>query len=141
MNYMLQHRANAAIAAIETARTPLEKHVARQEGLTVKADLEKQLGDDQALAAFKAAPAQSMIGVWKDTTVRDHPVFMTGSAGSKIAAPITLPDGTKAMWNPQYQIVVPAHLVPAMIARGFVRANSVMTDLNTAMRDPALPNT
>ncbi len=68
MNYMLQHRANAAIAAIETARTPLEKHVARQEGLTVKADLEKQLGDDQALATFKAAPAQSMIGVWKDTT-------------------------------------------------------------------------
>ncbi len=66
---------------------------------------------------------------------------MTGPPGTVITGPITLPDGTKAIPNPQYQIAVPAHLVPAMIARGFVGANSVMTDLNTEMRDPALPNT
>jgi hypothetical protein len=139
MNYMLQHRANAAIAKIETARTPLEKHIARQDGLSIKADLEKQLGDDNALAAFKAAQPQSSVGVWKGNLVHDHPVFMTGPAG-KITGPIALPDGTRAAPNPQGQIVVPMAMVPAMIARGFVRANSVIANLDTAMPDPARPN-
>src|SRR5712664_5009902 len=127
MNYMLQHRANAAMAKIETAQTPLQKHIARQEGFAVKAELEKQLGDDNALAAFKAAQPQSSVGVWKGDLVHDHPVFMTGPAGTKITGPIALPDGTRAAPNPQGQIVVPMAMVPAMIARGFVRANSVIT--------------
>ena len=58
-NYMLQHRANAAMAKITSARTPHEKHLARQDGLAVKADLEKQLADDAALAAFSKANPQS----------------------------------------------------------------------------------
>jgi hypothetical protein len=128
---MLQHRANAAMAAIETARTPMQKRDARQEGFAVKADLERQLGDDKAIAAFKAAQPQNSFGVWKDGPVHDRPVFMTGPAGTKITAPIALPDGTKAAPNPQYQIVVPMRFVSAMIARGFVRANSVITELDT----------
>jgi hypothetical protein len=137
MNYMLQHRANAAIAAIETARTPLEKHLALQDGLAVKADLEKQIADDAALAMFKATPAQSMVGVWKAEPVSDRPVFMTGPDGTKIVSPVALPDGSKASPNPQGQIVVPMSMVPAMIARGFVRANSVITELDTTTPVPA----
>ena len=136
MNHLLQHRAHEAVVKIETARTPLERHTARQEGLTVKADLEKQINCDAALAAFKSAQPQSMAGVWKGL-VHDRPVFMTGPAGTRITGPITLPDGTKAEPNPQYQIVVPIPLVPAMIARGFVRANSVITHLDTTTSDPA----
>jgi hypothetical protein len=137
MNYMLQHRANAAMAKIETARTPLQKHNARQEGFAVKADLEKRLGDDKALAAFKSAQPQSSVGVWKGNLVHDHPVFMTGPAGTQIVAPVALPDGSRAAPNPQGQIVVPMRFVPAMVARGFVRANSVTTNLDTATPDPA----
>jgi len=47
-----------------------------------------------------------------------------------------LPDGTKAAPNPQGQIVVPMPLVPAMIARGFIRANSVITELDTTVPAP-----
>ncbi|SDP49478.1 hypothetical protein [Afipia sp. GAS231] len=140
MNHMLQHRAAAAMADIESARTPLEKHRARQEGLAVKADLEKLIGDDNALAVFKATRPQSAFGVWKGAPVHDRPVFMTGPAGTKITGPITLPDGTKAAPNPQGQIVVAMPMVPAMIARGFFRANSVITELDTTMPDPARPN-
>jgi len=136
MNHLLQHRAHEAVVKIETARTPLERHTARQEGLSVKADLEKQISGDAALAAFKSAQPQSMAGVWKGL-VHDRPVFMTGPAGTKITDPITLPDGSKAEPNPQGQIVVPMPLVAAMIARGFVRANSVITPLDTATPDPA----
>jgi hypothetical protein len=140
MNNMLQHRAHAAKVAIATARTPMEKHMARQDGLAVKADLEKQIADDAAVALFKATPAQSMAGVWKGELVHDRPVFMVGPAGTKITGPIALPDGTRAAPNPQYQIVVPMKFVPAMIARGFVRANSVMTNLDTTTPDPARLN-
>jgi hypothetical protein len=136
----LQHRANAAMAAIDTARTPAQKHAARQEGFAIKADLEKQLGDDNAMAAFKAAQPQNSIGMYNDP-VRDHPLFLVGPGGQKITAAVTLPDGTKSTPNPQGQIVIPARLLPAMLARGFVQANSVITDLNsTWQRDPARPN-
>jgi hypothetical protein len=135
MNYMLQHRANAAMAKITSARTPYEKRVAHAEGLSVKADLEKQIGDDAALAAFSKAKPQSMVGVWTEP-VSDRPIFMVGPAGTKITAPIALPDGTRAAPNPQGQIVVPMSMVPAMLARGFIRANSVITELDTATPAP-----
>ena len=61
----LQHRAHAAVAAIDEARTPAQKPAARQEGLSVHADLQKQIGDDNAMAAFKSAKPQSMAGVYK----------------------------------------------------------------------------
>jgi hypothetical protein len=136
----LLHRAHAAKAAIEVARTPMEKHFAREDGLSVKRDLEKQIADDAALAAFKSAQPQNSFGVWKGEPVSDRPVFMTGPAGTKITSPIALPDGTRAAPNPQGQIVVPMRFVPAMIARGFVRANSVMTNLDTTTPDPARLN-
>jgi hypothetical protein len=136
MNHMLQHRANAAMAKIETARTPVEKHIARQDGLAVKADLEKQIGDDKALDAFRKSQPRSMAGVWSEP-VHDRPIFMVGPAGTKITGPIALPDGSRAAPNPQGQIVVPMRFVPAMIARGFVRANSVITNLDTATPVPA----
>ena len=117
MNNMLQHRAHAAKVAIETARTPMEKHWARQDGLSIKADLEKQIADDAALAMFKATPAQSMVGVWSEP-VSDRPIFMTGPAGTKITGPIALPDGTKAAPNPQGQIVVPMPLVAMLNSPG-----------------------
>jgi hypothetical protein len=138
----IQHRANAAMAAIDEAKTPAQKHAARQEGLTVKADLEKQIGDDKAMAAFKAAQPKSMAGVYKDDTVRDYPVFMTAAAEARILRPVKLPDGTLAQPNPQGQIVVPASMVPAMMARGYFRANSVITALGEKfpMSDPPIPN-
>jgi hypothetical protein len=138
----LQHRANVAMAAIDEARTPAQKHAARQEGLSVKADLEKQIGDDKAIATFKSAKPQSMAGVYKDDTVRDHPVFMTGPAETRITGPVKLPDGTMAAPNPQGQIVVPASMVPAMMSRGYFRANSVITELGEKfpMSDPPIPN-
>jgi hypothetical protein len=136
---VLQHRANEAMAKITSARTPQERHDARQQAISVKADLEKHLADDKAMAAFKAAQPQNSIGMYKDT-VRDHPLFMVGPGGSKITATITLPDGSKATPNPQGQIVIPARLLPAMLARGFVQANSVMTNPDNPLRDPARPN-
>lgn len=138
----LQHRANAAMAAIDQARTPAQKHAARQEGLSVKADLEKQIGDSNAMAAFKAAKLQSMTGVYTDNTVRDYPVFMTGPAETRITGPVKLPDGSLAAPNPQGQIVVPASMVPAMMGRGYFRANSVITALGEKfpMSDPPIPN-
>lgn len=132
MNYILQHRAAAAGAAIDTAHTPLQKHIARQEGLTVKAELEKQIGDDAALNAFRKAKPQSMVGVWKGEPVHDRPIFMTGPGGAKITAAVSLPDGSQTVPNPHGQIVVAARFVAALIALGFVReSNSAMTSLNT----------
>jgi len=83
---ILQHQANAAVAAIDSAKTPLQKHEARHKALSVKADLEKQLGDDRAMAAFKASQPQNSNGMYKDT-VRDHPLFMVGPTGTKITGP------------------------------------------------------
>jgi len=138
----IQHRANAAMAAIDEARTPLQKHEARQEGLAVHAELEKHVADDAALAAFRKAQPKSMAGVYNDDTVRDHPVFMTGPAETRITGPVKLPDGSMAAPNPQGQIVVPASMVPAMMARGYFRANSVITELGEKfpMSDPPIPN-
>jgi hypothetical protein len=140
MNHMLINRAAQAKAAIETAKTPMQKRDARRDGFTIKAELEKQLGDDKAVAAFKAAQPQGSFGVWKGEPVLDRPVFMVGPAGTKITEPIALPDGTRAAPNPQGQIVVPMKFVAALLARGFIRANSVITELDTTMRDPARPN-
>jgi hypothetical protein len=126
---ILQHRAAAATAAIEAARTPLQKHRAREEGLAVKRDLEQAIAGDAAVAAFKKAKPQSSAGVWKGEPVNDRPVFMTGPAGTKITGPIKLPDGSSASPNPQGQIVVPMKYEPAMVACGFVRANAVMTSV------------
>ena len=137
----LQHRASAAMAAIDAAKTPMQKSAARQEALAVKADLEKKIGDDAALAAFKAAQPQNSGGMYKDV-IRDHPMFLVGPGGNKITTAVILPDGSKAMPNPQGQIVVEARFVPAMLARGFVRANSVITELGEKypMHNPARPN-
>jgi hypothetical protein len=135
----LQHRASAAMADIDAAKTPMQKHQARQEGLTVKADLEKHIADDKAMAAFKAAVPQNSLGMYQDI-VRDHPMFLVGPGGKKIIKPVALPNGEKAIPNPQGQIVVAAHLVPAMLAAGFVQANSVFTDPGNPLRDPARPN-
>lgn len=132
---VLQHRANEAMSKIASARTPHEKAVAEREGHIVKADMEKYLADDKAVAIFKATKPQSMFG--KSDTLSDKPVFMTGPAGTKITAPIALPDGTKAAPNPQGQITVPASAAAAMIARGFIRANSHTTALDTVGSDPA----
>ena len=136
MNHMLQNRAHLAKVAIETARTPMEKHNARQDGLRVRDDLQKQIADDTALAVFKTAQPQSIAGAWS-APVNDRPVFMVGPAGTKITGPIALPDGTRAAPNPQGQIVVPMKFVDSLIARGFVRANSVITELNGTLPDPA----
>jgi hypothetical protein len=138
----IQHRANAAMAAIDEARTPAQKHAAATEARAVHADLEKHVADGNAMAAFKSAKPQSMAGVYKDDTVRDHPVFMTGPAETRITGPVKLPDGTIAAPNPQGQIVVPASMVPQMMARGYFRANSVITALGEKfpMSDPPIPN-
>jgi hypothetical protein len=136
MNHMLLNRAHAAKVAVESARTPMEKHFARQDGLSVKADLEKHIADNTALAVFKTAQPQSIAGAWS-APVHDRPVFMVGPNGSKITAPIALPDGTRAAPNPQGQIVVPMKFVDGLIARGFVRANSVITELDGTLPDPA----
>lgn len=142
MTHNLQHRANAAMAAIDAAKTPLQKHAARQEGFAVKAELEKHIGDEKVMAAMLAVQPQNSFGVYKDNTVRDAPVFMTGPAETRITRPVKLPDGTMAAPNPQGQIVVPASMVPAMMARGYFRANSVITALGEKfpMSDPPIPN-
>lgn len=136
----IQHRANAAMAAIDTARTPAQKHLAQQEGLAVKADLEKQIADENFKTAFTAAKPKSVVGMWKGEPVRDAPVFMTGPAETRITGPVKLPDGSLAAPNPQGQIVVPASMVPAMMGRGYCRANSVITELGGTFPDPARPN-
>lgn len=137
----IQHRAAAAAAAIDAARTPQQRHDARADGLAVKAALEKHLADEAALAAFRKAPPQNTFGMHKDL-VRDAPLFLVGRGGMPIKASVKLPDGSMATPNAAGQIVVPASLVPAMLARGFVRANAVMTDRSGAMglSDPARPN-
>jgi hypothetical protein len=140
MTISLQHRANEAMAAIDAAKTPVQKRDARADGIAVHADLKKQIADENFKAAFKAAKPQSMIGVWKGEPVRDAPVFMTGPAETRITGPVKLPDGTLAAPNPQGQIVVPASMVPAMMARGYFRANSVTTALGEKFPDPARPN-
>ena len=134
---ILLHQAGAAAAAIKNAKTPFEKHHARADGFKALNDLEQAVAGDAAIAAFKAAKPQNSFGVWKGDPVRDRPVFMTGPTGTKITGPITLPDGSTAAPNPQGQIAVPTKHVPAMTARGFVRANSVTTDLNITAPDPA----
>jgi hypothetical protein len=139
LNHVLINRAAQATAQIENARTPLEKHTAREAGMGVKLDLEQHIAGEHALDAFRKAHPKSMAGVYSGP-VADHPVFMVGPAGTKITAPVALPDGTKAVPNPQYQIVVPARFVPAMMTRGFVRANSVFTDPGNPLRDPARSN-
>jgi hypothetical protein len=128
---------------LTSARTSLEKSEARAEAVAIKQDLEKWLGDDRALAAFRKAKPKNSAGVYKGDPVVDHPVFMVGPAGTKITAPIALPDGSKAVPNPQYQITVPARFVPQMIVRGFIRVNdAAITDLSGALgiSDPARTN-
>jgi hypothetical protein len=139
---ILQHRAAVAMAKITAARTPQERHEARQEGVAVKADLEQHIADENFKTAFKAAKPQSMVGAWKDNTVRDAPVFMTGPAETRITRPVKLPDGTMAAPNPQGQIVVPASMAAEMTRRGYFRANSVITALGEKfpMSDPPIPN-
>jgi hypothetical protein len=135
---VLQHRANQAMAKITSARTPQEKHDARQEGFAVKADLEKYLADENALKAFKAARPKSAVGMYKGAP---RFVFMVPAGGKTQTAAVTLPDGSKII-PIQNQIPVPENMVDAMIARGWVRMNSVLTDLSSAlgMSDPARPN-
>ena len=139
---VLQHRANEAMAKIDSARTPHEKCEARQAAIAVHADLAKHVGDENALDAFRKAKPQSMIGAYQANTVRDYPVFMTGPAETRITGPVKLPDGTMAAPNPQGQIVVPASMVSAMMARGYFRANSVITAVgeNYPTRERTSPN-
>jgi hypothetical protein len=136
---ILQHRANEAIAKISNARTPQERLEARQEGLAVRADLEKFVADDQALKAFRKAKPQNSYGVYGSGTGRV--IFMVPAGGKTQTAPGTLPDGTKVV-PVQNQIAVPDNMVGAMMGRGWIRANSVLTDLSSAlgMSDPARPN-
>ena len=138
-NELLRHRAYVAKVAIETAKTPYERAAARQEGLAVRADLQKHLADEQALALFKSTPARSMVGVWKAAElVHDRPIFMTGPAETRIMGPVKLPDGTMATPNPQGQITVPLKFLDEMMARGYFRANSVITNLtDTTVPTPA----
>jgi hypothetical protein len=65
---MLQHRANAAIAKMASATTPDAVTDARREGFAIKAELEKHLREDQALALFKSARPQQSFGKWKGST-------------------------------------------------------------------------
>jgi hypothetical protein len=133
---VLQHRAYAAMEKINSARTPYEKHFAREEGLAVKADLEKFLADDQAMKAFKAARPKSAVGMYKGAP---RFIFMVPAGGKTQTAPVTLPDGSK-MVPIQNQIPVPETMVSAMQDRGWVRANDVITELTIALRDPAQTN-
>ncbi len=132
---ILQHRANEAMAKISSARTPQERHEARQDGFAIKADLEKYLADENALKAFKAARPQSAVGMYKGAP---RFFFMVPAGGKTQTAAVTLPDGTKII-PIQNQIPVPENMV-TMVARGWVRMNSVLTDLTTALGDPARPN-
>jgi hypothetical protein len=139
---IIQHRqaAAAAMAKIDAARTPHEKKIAREEGVAVHAALAKFIADDNALKAISAARPQNSAGMFSGEPVFDHPVFMVRADGTKITAPVVLPGGSKAAPNAAYQITVPAHFVAAMMARGYVRANSVITALGDTFPDPARPN-
>jgi hypothetical protein len=142
LTHNLQNRAARAMADIDAARTEVQKFEARREGFAVHGELQKHLADEQALDAFRKSPPKSMAGVYKGEPVADHPMQMVGPAGTKITAPVELPNGEKAIPNAAYQITVHAHHVPAMRQRGFVLANSVITPLGEKypVRDPAIPN-
>ena len=111
----------------------------RQEGFAIKADLEKFLGDDQALKAFRKAKPKSSFGIYGNGTGRV--IFMVPSNNRTQTAAVELPDGTKVVPT-QNQIPVPDNMVAAMVNRGWIRANSVITDLSGAlgMSDPARTN-
>jgi hypothetical protein len=134
---ILQHRANEALEKIASARTSAEKYEARREAFAVKADLEKFIGDDQALKAFKTARPKNSAGVYGSSTGRV--IFMVPANGKTQTSAVELPDGTKIV-PVQNQIPVPDNMVAAMTNRGWIRANSVITELNTALGDPARPN-
>lgn len=135
---ILQHRASEAMAKMSSARTPQERHDARQEGLAVRADLEKFISDDSAMKAFKAARPKSAVGMYKGGP---RFVFMVPAGGKTQTAAVTLPDGSKVI-PIQNQIPVPENMADAMVARGWIRMNDVLTDLSTAlgMSDPARPD-
>ena len=136
---ILLHQAGAAVAAIKDAKTPYEAHHARADGFKALGELEQAVAGDAALAAFKNAKPQNSFGVYnKGTPVNDHPVFLVAGDGMKIVSAITLPDGSTAIPNAAGQIAVAMRFAAALIAsRGFVRANSVTTDLNITAPDPA----
>ena len=54
-NNHLHHRADQAVAALQKASSPAEKHAATREALGVRAELEKNLNDDAALALIRLA--------------------------------------------------------------------------------------
>jgi len=138
MNPILQHRANVAVANIETARTPLEKHAARREGLAVRLKLEKQIGDDGALAVFKATRPQSAFSMWKARSPRAAGVHDRTCRHQDCRT--DCPSGRhQSRTKPAGQIVVPMPMVAAMTARGFVRANSVITHLDAVAPDLRTP--
>ena len=43
----------------------MEKHLAREDGLRVKADLEKHIADEAALKAFASVQPRSTVGMYK----------------------------------------------------------------------------
>jgi hypothetical protein len=136
----LQHRAAAATAALDAAKTPMQKKAAKDEGMSLKRDLETHIADENFKAVFKAAQPQNSFGVWSGAPLT---IYMVRGDGKKITAPVKLPgDGTMAAPNPQGQSAVPVNLVPAMLRLGFVRTNSVITPLGEKypVRDPAIPN-
>jgi hypothetical protein len=132
----LQHRANAAIAAIDTARTAAQKHAAATEGRAVHADLEKHVADASAMAAFKNAKPENSGGMWNGVP---RVIHMVRADGKTQTAMVMLPDGTKVM-PIQNQIAVPETMAAQMTSRGWKRSNDVINDLHTGMRDPAIPN-
>jgi len=136
LTHNLQNRAAQAMAAIDAARTPMEKHAARQEGLAAHADLAKQVADDKAMAAFKNAKPENSGGMWNGAP---RFIFMVRADGSKPTAAVELPDGNKVV-PIQGQVPVPENQVAAMMARGWKRFNDVINDQHTSMRDPARPN-
>ena len=99
-------------------------------------DLEKFLDDERALAAFKAAQPRNTFGMYKGTT---RFVMMVPAGGKTQTAAVELPDGTKVV-PIRSQIAVPQQMVPAMTARGWVRANGVITELEVALGNPPIPN-
>ena len=129
MTHNIQHRANAAMADIDAARTPAQKHAARQEGLAVKADLEKQLSDNQALAAFKAAQPHNSFLRLQGQHSPDAPGFMTGPAETR--ASHARSNFLTARWQRQIRkgkLCATARFAAEMTRRYF-RANSVITAL------------
>jgi hypothetical protein len=113
------------MAAIDEARTPAQKHAARQEGIAVHAELQKQQNDGKAMAVFRKAQPQNSYGAWSGSP---RVIFMVRADASKPTAAVELPDGTKVM-PIQGQIPVPENQVAAMTARGWKRANSVTTEV------------